>query len=136
MASDRHSVNVPMPASYVAAPGSIPRTHIRIDVYYSKGGTNLFSGRGEPRGYWLSATPIEVHDGGGFGMLIGDKMGSRIFLTPATRLNAKALAVLADRVLPLAPSIAEAIAIGDKANAAALARSAAAYTGMTAAVAS
>lgn len=133
MASDRHSVNVPMPASYVPAPGAIPRTHIRIDVYYSKGGLNYFSGGSEPRGYWLSATPIEVHDGGGFGMLMGDKMGTRIFLSPAARLNAKALAALADRVLPMAPSIAGAIAAGDKDNAAALARSAAAYTGMAAA---
>lgn len=35
-------------------------THIRLEVYYSLGGRNSFSGKLMSRGYYLSATPVEI----------------------------------------------------------------------------
>lgn len=32
---------------------------LRVEVYYSLGGMNYFSGRVEKRGYYLSVTPVE-----------------------------------------------------------------------------
>ncbi len=41
-------------------------THLRIELYYSLGGMNYFTGRAENRGYYLSVTPVErrTNDGG------------------------------------------------------------------------
>ena len=33
---------------------------LEIEMYYSPGGQNMFNGMKEPRGYWLSVTPIEI----------------------------------------------------------------------------
>ena len=33
-------------------------THLRIEYYYDKGGTNYFCGTYERRGYWFSVSPI------------------------------------------------------------------------------
>jgi len=38
-------------------------THLEVSVYYTKGGTNYFSGGITPRGYYLSVTPIKKADG-------------------------------------------------------------------------
>ena len=40
-------------------------THIRIEVYYDKGGYNPFTGGKENRGYYLAVTPIkrEIFEG-------------------------------------------------------------------------
>ena len=32
---------------------------LKIEVYYSKGGMNYFTSRVEPRGYYLSVSPVE-----------------------------------------------------------------------------
>ena len=124
MAVTRGSINVPVT-------GLAGKTHVKVSVYYAKGGTNLWSGKGEPRGFWASITPIAISPEGYESMLIGDSAGMRVFLAPSARFNAKALAARAPRVLDAAPSIAGAIAAGDKDNAAAFARAAAGYTGMT-----
>lgn len=34
-------------------------THVRLEVFYNKGGINYFTGKTEPRGYWLSALPVK-----------------------------------------------------------------------------
>lgn len=34
-------------------------THLRIELYYSLGGMNYFTGSVENRGYYLSVTPVE-----------------------------------------------------------------------------
>lgn len=34
-------------------------THLRIELYYSLGGMNYFTGKAENRGYYLSVTPVE-----------------------------------------------------------------------------
>lgn len=33
-------------------------THLRVEVYYSLGGYNLFTYKQEPRGYYLSVSPV------------------------------------------------------------------------------
>lgn len=34
-------------------------THLKVELYYSMGGWNYFVGRQEPRGYYLSVTPVK-----------------------------------------------------------------------------
>ena len=33
--------------------------HLKIEVYYNKGGINYFTYKTDPRGYWLSMTVVE-----------------------------------------------------------------------------
>lgn len=42
--------------------GNTSCTHIDVELYYSKGGMNYFSGSSEARGLYLSATPLEKGD--------------------------------------------------------------------------
>lgn len=37
-------------------------THIKLEVFYSLGGMNVFTYRNEERGYYISATPVERTD--------------------------------------------------------------------------
>lgn len=37
-------------------------THIDVEIYYTKGGANYFSGGTTPRGYYLSVTPVTRKD--------------------------------------------------------------------------
>jgi hypothetical protein len=37
--------------------------HLEVSVYYTKGGTNFFSGGTTPRGYYLSVRPVTKRDG-------------------------------------------------------------------------
>jgi hypothetical protein len=39
---------------------------LKVEVYYSLGGLNYFTGRQEKRGYYLSVTPVEIEDHGGY----------------------------------------------------------------------
>jgi hypothetical protein len=41
-------------------------TELKIQVYYSKGGMNYFQGVNEPRGYYLSVSPVERVKGDGY----------------------------------------------------------------------
>lgn len=38
--------------------GDTSCTHLQAEVYYSLGGYNVFTGREEPRGYYLSVSPV------------------------------------------------------------------------------
>ena len=38
-------------------------THIDVEVYYTKGGANYFSGGVTPRGYYVQVTPVTRKDG-------------------------------------------------------------------------
>ena len=50
---------------YVKAEG--PKvSHLRIDLYYDFGGFNGFTYRNDSRGYYLSVTPVERCDRGGY----------------------------------------------------------------------
>lgn len=51
---------------------------IKLEVYYSLGGVNWMTGKSSPRGYYLSATPVEHRDAGGGCMLVGTILGSGI----------------------------------------------------------
>jgi len=35
-------------------------THVEIDLYYSKGGMNYFTGNVEPRGIYISVSPVII----------------------------------------------------------------------------
>lgn len=52
-------------SKYVKAEG--PQvSHLRIDLFYDLGGYNLFTYRNDSRGYYLSVTPVERCDRGGY----------------------------------------------------------------------
>lgn len=52
-------------SKYIKAEG--PQvSHLRIDLYYDLGGFNGFTYRNDPRGYYLSVTPVERCDRGGY----------------------------------------------------------------------
>ena len=77
--------------------------HIDVEVAYSKGGANAWTGRQEPRGYWLHVTPLEVEEREVGGQIftstkfrLAGGEGRRLFLEEAARFNAKALARLAE----------------------------------------
>jgi hypothetical protein len=76
-------------------------THLEVEVYYDKGGTNWYSGREEARGIYLRVGPIAIRNGFEL-FLIGGNCGRKKFLEGATRLNRK-------RVEQLAASVAEDI---------------------------
>ena len=39
---------------------------LKVEVYYNLGGMNYFTYKSEPRGYYLSVTPVERIDRGGY----------------------------------------------------------------------
>jgi hypothetical protein len=41
-------------------------THLKVQLYYNKGGMNYFTGRSEARGVYLSVTPVSVSKGEGY----------------------------------------------------------------------
>ena len=41
-------------------------SHLRIDLYYDKGGYNLLTYRQDFRGYYLSVIPVQREDRGGY----------------------------------------------------------------------
>lgn len=43
-------------------PNASKITHIKLEVFYSLGGMNMFTYRNEERGYYISATPVERTD--------------------------------------------------------------------------
>jgi hypothetical protein len=69
-------------------------THLKIDIYYSKGGTNVWHGTTEPRGYWLSLGAVEVRENSIIETLSlrSDGFGKRIFLKGAASFSAKRFA--------------------------------------------
>lgn len=42
----------------LAKPNEFNQEHLEVEVFYSLGGMNYFSGRVEPRGYWVSVQPM------------------------------------------------------------------------------
>ncbi len=38
------------------------KEELKIEVYYSLGGWNIFNGLQEPRGYWMAVSPVERED--------------------------------------------------------------------------
>jgi hypothetical protein len=44
-------------------------THLRVELYYNKGGQNYYTGRPEKRGYYISVSPVELSTHGGVTMI-------------------------------------------------------------------
>lgn len=75
-------------------------THLKIDIYHDKGGTNYWHGTTDPGGYWLSLGAVTVKDNSitetlGFG---AESFGRRIHLAPVARFNAKRFEAVVDAV--------------------------------------
>lgn len=82
-----------------------PIKFIEVRVYYNKGGINYASGNTEPRGYWLSVSPVTIeHRNGmeirGFRFFSGIKS----FIEPAARFSAKKLEQIAATVRDAPPA--------------------------------
>lgn len=81
----------------------------RAEVYYDLGGGNVWTGKGEPRGIWLSIRPtkIELHNGYQTESfeVFGSK-GKRIFLVELKRANPKTLAAVAAKLDADIPALA------------------------------
>lgn len=60
---------------------------LEIDVYYSLGGMNYFTGRNEPRGYYLSVTPAKRYKNSTSYISF---TGTKILLKEVKRQSAKA----------------------------------------------
>jgi hypothetical protein len=75
-----------------------PNTVVVSEVYYSKGGTNIFSGRTDARGYWLSVGPQEEKDGM---VLKTAGSGFRTFMEATSRVSASRLRALAEKAREL-----------------------------------
>jgi len=69
-----------------------PKKKIVIEVYYSKGGVNMWAGTQEPRGYWMSATPKEFD---GVITTTTAFSGKRIFIKEVKKFSPKVLEELA-----------------------------------------
>lgn len=76
-------------------------THIQVELYYSLGGMNYFSGKSEPRGYYLSITPVNIKQEDGYAM-VGYTMfsGIKFLIEEATRKGQKKFQELDKRVRP------------------------------------
>lgn len=48
----------------VANAERVNATHIEIELYYSKGGMNYFTGNVERRGFYLQVTPVSISTSG------------------------------------------------------------------------
>lgn len=95
--------------------------HLKVSVFYDKGGLNYFNYKDEARGYWASVNPITYKVDGPFAVetyhaVMTNAMSFKVFLAPATRLNRRTLKALADKVLPLAETLVAPLAAGDNAT--------------------
>lgn len=78
---------------------------LRVEVFYSLGGSNYFTGGVMPRGYYVSVTPVNYNDGVETYELFSATAGKKIFIQGATRFNRNALlkmeAAAEEAVVPL-----------------------------------
>lgn len=68
--------------------------NLKVEVYYSLGGFNYFTYKNDPRGYFLSVTPVDRADRGGYvseSVAIGE--GVKMLLKEVARKSAKAEAI-------------------------------------------
>lgn len=78
-----------LPAKGITRFGDI--THVNVWVYYSKGGINYATYKQEPRGIYVSITPVKLEKtGGGFlSESFGAFTGTKYVFEESTRLNRK-----------------------------------------------
>lgn len=48
---------------YYKVNNSVGATHLKAEVYYNKGGHNVFNGKQEKRGYYISVSPVKIEGG-------------------------------------------------------------------------
>lgn len=76
--------------SYIPLKQKHDVTHLRVEVYYSLGGYNLFTYKQEPRGYYLSVSPAGRSERGGVVMESYRAFsGTKKLILPVTRQSAK-----------------------------------------------
>lgn len=104
------------PDIYVATDAIPNANHLKVSVFYDLGGINYSNYKTEPRGYWVSVTPVELSQSNGFdceritGMVTNPRI-FKVFIGGATRLSKKTLAVLAAKVAPVAPALVAPLAL-------------------------
>lgn len=66
-------------------------THLKVEIYYSKGGMNYFQSTNEPRGIYLSVSPVRrsTLDGVGTSESFTAFSGTKKFIFPMERFNQK-----------------------------------------------
>jgi len=87
--------------------------HLKIEVYYSKGGMNHFSEKVDLRGYWLSVTKVERTKSEATGiesesfLLFGG--GRRMFIQETKRQSDKAYMQAVEMAKPRIDELCEAV---------------------------
>jgi hypothetical protein len=71
-----------------------------VDIHYSLGGINYFTGNTNPRGYYMSVTPCTITDHGGWStrscVWFGKYSGVKTLLEPANRFSKSAFQKVVD----------------------------------------
>ncbi len=81
---------MPRHTTYLAVHPKSHVPHLRVDVFYSLSGYNLFTYAQEERGYYLSVTPVGLSKGEGFTTEIyGAFSGIKQLLLPVSRQSRK-----------------------------------------------
>lgn len=72
--------------------GAGKATHLKVELNYQLGGTNMFTYKREPRGYYLSAVPVERMEREGGVMMEGfiAFTGTKVLVKEVSRKSAKA----------------------------------------------
>jgi hypothetical protein len=110
MSKDKRSIEHRIPTEFPVETGlKNDENHLSIDVNYTEGGPNYFSGGMTPRGYMVNISAIEVKDNSVRFVIGGSNFGRRYLVLAAKRYNAKILAALdaaiatkLDEIIPLA----------------------------------
>lgn len=91
-------------------------THVKIEIEYTLGGMNYFSGNTNKRGYRVSATPVSLGESGaGFTSesycIMGDQRscGGFVMIEEAARFNSRRLRELAELYDSEVPTMAAAV---------------------------
>lgn len=73
--------------------GNRNATHLKAEIYYALGGINVFTYRNEPRGYYLSVSPVERAERNGYTMESFTAFsGMKWIVLPVQRKSAKKMA--------------------------------------------
>lgn len=80
------------------------REFIEVEVYYDKGGRNIFSGRSEPRGFWISVSRITKK-----GFFVKRQLfeGKRYFILEVKRYSDKSMNKAIDMAEEVYPKMVE-----------------------------
>jgi hypothetical protein len=112
----RH-LSVALPITFPNATPSPPgnATHVELTTFYQEGGLNFYDYQTEPRGIYMSVRPVTVSRELHFTVTqytMGDPRAFKVFITPATRFNAKTLREQHTRFLAVADAVLAALAVG------------------------